>query len=106
MQISLMDSTEFYDQYLIFKIRPSCLFATDSKDIRLSTMEISKRLGISKPMASQSVRMGEKLVKENRVEDSRKSLINISIPVPVPVLQSLSGILFNTLSQSDPVSNL
>jgi len=35
-----------------------------AQDLGLSTLELSKRLGISQPTASQSVKRGEKIVKE------------------------------------------
>jgi len=35
-----------------------------ARELGLSTLELSKRLGISQPTASQSVKRGEKIVKE------------------------------------------
>ena len=35
-----------------------------ARELGISTLELSKRLGISQPTASQSVKRGEKIVKE------------------------------------------
>jgi len=37
-----------------------------ARELGISTLELSKRLGISQPTASQSVKRGEKIVKENQ----------------------------------------
>jgi putative transposase len=39
-----------------------CYFA--SRDLGISTLELAKRLGVSQPTASQSVKRGEMIVKE------------------------------------------
>ena len=40
-----------------------------ARELGISTLELSKRLGISQPTASQSVKRGEKIVKEKQLDD-------------------------------------
>ena len=39
-----------------------------ARELGISTLELSKRLGISQPTASQSVKRGEKIVKEKQLK--------------------------------------
>jgi hypothetical protein len=39
-----------------------------ARELGIRTLELSKRLGISQPTASQSVKPGEKIVKEKEIE--------------------------------------
>jgi len=39
-----------------------------ARELGISTLELSKRLGISQPTASQSVKRGEKTVKEMKLQ--------------------------------------
>ena len=43
-----------------------CYWAT--RELGISTLELSKRLGISQPTASQSAKRGEKIVKEKQLK--------------------------------------
>jgi predicted DNA binding protein len=39
-----------------------------ARELGISTLELSKRLGISQPTASQSAKRGEKIVKEKQLK--------------------------------------
>jgi predicted DNA binding protein len=39
-----------------------------ARELGISTLELSRKLGISQPTASQSVKRGERIVKEKRLK--------------------------------------
>jgi len=43
-----------------------CYWAT--RELGITTLELSKRLGISQPTASQSAKRGERIVKEKQLK--------------------------------------
>jgi len=47
---------------------PSVLCYWAARELGVSTLALSKRLGISQPTASQSVKRGEKIVKEKNLK--------------------------------------
>ena len=58
------------------------MIANAARELGISTLALSKRLGISQPTTSQSVKPGEKIVKEKGTQADGMTYANISIPVP------------------------
>lgn len=50
--------------------------------LTLTTFELCKRLGISQPTASQSIKRGERIAEEKGPQIDRMTYVNISMPVP------------------------
>ena len=55
-----------------------------ARKLGISTLELSKKLGISQPTASQSVKRGEKIVKEKGLELIGKFMPIYRYPYPIP----------------------
>ncbi len=60
----------------------SVLCCWAARELGISTLELSKRLGISQPTASQSVKRGEKIIRKKGTQAKGMTYANISIPVP------------------------
>jgi len=52
-----------------------------ARELGVSTLELAKRLGITQPAASQSVKRGEKVVAEKKTQANGMTYANIPIPL-------------------------
>ena len=58
----------YWSWYVTFIKIPCVLCYWAARELGISTLALSKRLGISQPTASQSVKRGEKIVKEKQLK--------------------------------------